>query len=79
MVSTAFGASAGEEQTKKEAMRRDELLKAIQDYAEEWKTGQSGFGSPAKVALYIALDRYEAKVIEIAQRKSEQPGGASCP
>ena len=76
MVSTALGASVGEEQAEKEAMRRDELLKAIQDYAEEWKTGNSGFGSPAKVALYIALDRYEEKVIEIAQRKSDQPGGA---
>jgi hypothetical protein len=45
-------------------MNRDELLKAIQDYAEEWKSGYSPPHSPAKVALYIALDRYEWGVID---------------
>jgi hypothetical protein len=45
-------------------MSRDELLKAIQDYAEEWKSGRSPIQSPAKTALYIALDEYEWGVIE---------------
>lgn len=54
-------------------MRRDELIKAIQDYAEEWAAGKSVFGSPAKIALSIALDRYELGIIEETQRKTEQP------
>jgi hypothetical protein len=48
-------------------MKRNELLAAIQAYAEEWATGKSIMHSPAKVALCIALDRYEFGVIEAAQ------------
>ena len=42
---------------------RDPLLKAIQDYAQEWKEGKSTIQSPAKTALYIALDRYDFRFL----------------
>lgn len=38
---------------------RDDLLDKIHAYAEEWKTGNSPAHSPAKTALYIALDNYD--------------------
>lgn len=38
---------------------RDDLLAKIHSYAEEWKTGNSPAHSPAKIALYIALDNYD--------------------
>jgi len=43
---------------------REVLLGAIQDYAEEWKSGRSPVGSPAKVALYQALDKYDFAALE---------------
>jgi hypothetical protein len=48
-------------------MNRDELIAAIQAYAEEWATGKSIMHSPAKIALSIALDHYEAGVIAETQ------------
>lgn len=43
---------------------RTELLEAIQNYAEEWKAGNSYIQSPAKTALCIALDRYEMTFLD---------------
>ena len=52
---------------------RDRLLHAIQEYAEEWKSGKSPHNSPAKVALCIELDRYEFDLIhEIEERTKKQ-------
>ena len=41
---------------------RDDLIAAIQSYAEEWKAGRSTIHSEAKTALCIALDRHEFEV-----------------
>jgi len=56
---------------------RDELLHAIQDYADEWKADKSIissetsmrlFVSPAMKALHTALDLYEAAIVDKAKR-----------
>jgi hypothetical protein len=41
---------------------RDELVRAIQVYAEEWKVGNSPMHSVGKTGLCIALDRHEFEV-----------------
>ena len=55
------------------SVSRDELLHAIQDYADEWKadrniisseTSMKLFVSPAMKALHTALDLYEAAIGE---------------
>jgi hypothetical protein len=41
---------------------RDELVRAIQDYAEEWEAGKVTIHSDGKTNLCIALDRHEFEV-----------------
>jgi len=46
---------------KLERSTRDELLSAIQDYAEAWKLGKEvGVFSPTKAAVSVAIDRHES-------------------
>ena len=41
---------------------RDELARAIQAYADEWKGGNSPMHSAGKIGLCLALDRHEFEV-----------------
>jgi len=51
--------------TKFSTHGRDELLQAIQNYADSWKAGTERVMShPAFTQLYIALDSYEQAVID---------------
>jgi hypothetical protein len=43
----------------KKPTAREAMLAAIQQYAEEWKEGKSTLSSPAKTAVYLAMDNFE--------------------
>ena len=46
---------------KPERTTRDELISAIQDYAEAWKRGKVVcLFSPTRAAVSIAIDRHES-------------------
>jgi hypothetical protein len=50
---------------------REELLSAIQGFAEEWKQGVArAIGSPGRTAVFVAMDRLEFDAIARGEIKA---------